>query len=177
MVHRRGRLALALSSASSSKRATGVRRVQQLASRWHWLYRRYCACVIPLFAPQSGDSCLLRVLALGHLLIVFTSWYDSTKLARIETSCSEIGRIPSPEPMKLRLAHCSIGEPRDYRDFTVLLNSETRLKRAPLDAKSELINAIIERTCSKSSSLGRRPRRAGAGGGAPDAINRRVTVG
>ncbi|GBP60036.1 hypothetical protein EVAR_44246_1 [Eumeta japonica] len=27
--------------------------VQQLASRWHWLYRRYCACVIPLFAPQS----------------------------------------------------------------------------------------------------------------------------
>ncbi|GBP54238.1 hypothetical protein EVAR_43263_1 [Eumeta japonica] len=41
--------------------------VQQLASRWHWLYRRYCACVIPLFAPQSGDSCLLRVSALGHL--------------------------------------------------------------------------------------------------------------
>ncbi|GBP78144.1 hypothetical protein EVAR_99178_1 [Eumeta japonica] len=35
--------------------------VQQLASRWHWLYRRYCACVIPLFAPQSGDSCLLRL--------------------------------------------------------------------------------------------------------------------
>ncbi|GBP00198.1 hypothetical protein EVAR_826_1 [Eumeta japonica] len=26
---------------------------QQLASRWHWLYRRYCARVIPLFAPQS----------------------------------------------------------------------------------------------------------------------------
>ncbi|GBP01018.1 hypothetical protein EVAR_2297_1 [Eumeta japonica] len=47
----------------------------------------------PLFAPQSGDSCLFRVLALGHLLFVFTSWYDSTKLARIETSCSEIGRI------------------------------------------------------------------------------------
>ncbi|GBP81202.1 hypothetical protein EVAR_58040_1 [Eumeta japonica] len=65
----------------------------QLASRWHWLYRRYCACVIPLFAPQSGDSCLLRVSALGHLLFVFTSWYDSMKLARIETSCSEIGQI------------------------------------------------------------------------------------
>ncbi|GBP23193.1 Dorsal-ventral patterning protein Sog [Eumeta japonica] len=41
---------------------------QQLASRWHWLYRRYCACVIPLVAPQSGVSCLLRVSALGHLL-------------------------------------------------------------------------------------------------------------
>ncbi|GBP80114.1 hypothetical protein EVAR_55932_1 [Eumeta japonica] len=66
---------------------------QQLASRWHWLYRRYCACVIPLCAPQSGDSCLLRLSALGHLLFVFTSWHDSTKLARIETSCSEIGRI------------------------------------------------------------------------------------
>ncbi|GBP68729.1 Uncharacterized protein F54F2.9 [Eumeta japonica] len=65
----------------------------QLASRWHWLYRRYCACVIPLFAPQSGDSCLLRVSALWHLLFVFTSWYDSTKLARIETSCSKIGRL------------------------------------------------------------------------------------
>ncbi|GBP36773.1 hypothetical protein EVAR_28114_1 [Eumeta japonica] len=47
--------------------------VQQLASRWHWLYRRYCACVIPLFATQSGDSCLLRVSALGHLLFVLTS--------------------------------------------------------------------------------------------------------
>ncbi|GBP68671.1 hypothetical protein EVAR_47677_1 [Eumeta japonica] len=68
-------------------------RDRQLASRWHWLYRRYCACVIPLFAPQSDDSCLLRVSALGHLLFVFTSWYDSMKLARIETSCSEIGRI------------------------------------------------------------------------------------
>ncbi|GBP03997.1 hypothetical protein EVAR_74772_1 [Eumeta japonica] len=67
--------------------------VQGLVFGWHWLYRRYCACVIPLFAPQSGDSCLLRVSALGHLLFVFTSWYDSTKLARIETSCSEIGRI------------------------------------------------------------------------------------
>ncbi|GBO99237.1 hypothetical protein EVAR_66947_1 [Eumeta japonica] len=22
-------------------------------ARWHWLYRPYCACVIPLFAPQS----------------------------------------------------------------------------------------------------------------------------
>ncbi|GBP95091.1 hypothetical protein EVAR_69018_1 [Eumeta japonica] len=47
--------------------------VQQLASRWHWLYRRYCACdyacargLYPL-RPQSGDSCLLRVSALGHL--------------------------------------------------------------------------------------------------------------
>ncbi|GBP11505.1 hypothetical protein EVAR_92989_1 [Eumeta japonica] len=51
------------------------------------------ACLIPLFAPKSGDSCQLRVSALGHLLFVFTSWYDSTKLARIEASCSEIGRI------------------------------------------------------------------------------------
>ncbi|GBP17556.1 hypothetical protein EVAR_12266_1 [Eumeta japonica] len=41
---------------------------QQLASRWHWLYRRYCACVIPLLAPQSGDPCLLRVSVLRHLL-------------------------------------------------------------------------------------------------------------
>ncbi|GBO99802.1 hypothetical protein EVAR_74212_1 [Eumeta japonica] len=48
--------------------------ILQLASRWHWLYRRYCACVIPLFAPQSGDLCLLRVSALGHFLFVFTSW-------------------------------------------------------------------------------------------------------
>ncbi|GBP19730.1 hypothetical protein EVAR_8890_1 [Eumeta japonica] len=40
----------------------------QLASRWHWLYQRYCACVIPLFAPRSGDSCPLRVSTLGHLL-------------------------------------------------------------------------------------------------------------
>ncbi|GBP86240.1 hypothetical protein EVAR_57361_1 [Eumeta japonica] len=73
--------------------AAQSRGLQQLASRWHGLYRRYCACVIPLFAPQSGDSCLLRVSALEHILFVFASWYDSTKLARIETSCSEIGRI------------------------------------------------------------------------------------
>ncbi|GBP49597.1 hypothetical protein EVAR_97894_1 [Eumeta japonica] len=43
------------------------RAVQQLASRWHWLYRRYCECVIPLFAPQSGDSCLLRVSAIRRV--------------------------------------------------------------------------------------------------------------
>ncbi|GBP75986.1 hypothetical protein EVAR_32237_1 [Eumeta japonica] len=55
-------------SATSPNSGVDEARIQQLASRWHWLYRRYCACVIPLFAPQSGDSCLLRVSALGHLL-------------------------------------------------------------------------------------------------------------
>ncbi|GBP25016.1 hypothetical protein EVAR_94311_1 [Eumeta japonica] len=73
--------------------------------KWYCLHRRYCVCVIPLFAPQSDDSCLLRVSALGHLLFVFTSWYDSTKLARIETSCSEIGRIRN----QLKLKRLNLG--------------------------------------------------------------------
>ncbi|GBP16980.1 hypothetical protein EVAR_101994_1 [Eumeta japonica] len=64
---------------------TLLKTVQQLASRWHWLYRRYCACVIPLFAPQSGDSCLLRVSEFPADSVIVERWTDAIRSSRQES--------------------------------------------------------------------------------------------
>ncbi|GBP85569.1 hypothetical protein EVAR_64560_1 [Eumeta japonica] len=114
-------------SASARARCGDLALLQQLASRWHWLYRRYCACVIPLFAQQFGDSCLLRVSALGHLLFVFTSWYDSTKLARIETTCSEIERIRNQLFMRKYIGYRSRAlKPLSITTLALFMTHQTR---------------------------------------------------
>ncbi|GBP85564.1 hypothetical protein EVAR_67741_1 [Eumeta japonica] len=115
---------------------------------WHWLYRRYCACVIPLFAPQSGDSCLLRVSALGHLF-VFTSWYDSTKLARIETSCSEIGRIPGEGEWVEEGP--TLGEEKDNSEL--VSKNESDAIQVAMDNKQDVDEESINKVCDEAPNI------------------------
>ncbi|GBP77612.1 hypothetical protein EVAR_90248_1 [Eumeta japonica] len=108
--------------------------IQQLASRWHWLYRRYCACVIPLFTRNLVTHACLEFRRWGtsslYLLhgMTLRSSYESRRAAPKSDEHEARGRptagrrrdeiSPSRRRRRIRLAVQSQRD-RDRRECSI----------------------------------------------------------